>query len=71
MVVNLAWPRAEIYDLTGGSWWLQYSAVLFIGGTLAVGAAYHVASRRRHGCIVLTEVPTSHVDPPLPSAVVS
>ncbi|MFL6028170.1 MAG: APC family permease [Friedmanniella sp.] len=61
MVVNLAWPRAEIYDLTGDSWWLQYSAILFIGGALLVGAAYHSYSRRRHGCIVLTEVPTSHV----------
>jgi amino acid transporter len=71
MVVNLAWPRAEIYDLTGGSWWLQYSAILFIAGALLVGAAYHLSSRRRHGCIVLTEVPTSHVSTAAPAAVVS
>jgi hypothetical protein len=71
MVVNLAWPRAEIYDLTGGSWWLQYSAILFIVGVLVVGAAYHLYSRRRHGRIVLTEVPTSHVIASAPSAVIS
>jgi len=70
MVVNLAWPRSEIYDLTGESWWLQYSAILFIGSALLVGAAYHGYSRRRHGCIVLTEVPTSHVVVPAQPAVV-
>jgi amino acid transporter len=71
MVVNLAWPREEIYDLTGGSWWLRYSAVLFIAGALVVGATYHLYSRRRHGCIVLTEVPTSHIGPAPSAAVLS
>ena len=68
MVVNLAWPRAEIYDLTGESWWLQHSAVLFIAAALVVGAAYHLTSRRRHGCIVLREVATSQPVPvPVPA----
>jgi urea carboxylase system permease len=49
MVVNLAWPRAAVYDLTGGTWWLQWSALLFIGLTLAVGAAVHWRNRVRHG----------------------
>ncbi|NAZ84942.1 APC family permease [Kineococcus indalonis] len=49
MVVNLAWPRAEVYDLTGGTWWLRHSAVLFIAGTLAVGALVHRRNRVRHG----------------------
>ena len=49
MVVNLVWPRAAIYDLTGGTWWLQWSALLFIGLTLAVGAAVHWRNRVRHG----------------------
>ncbi|GAA4264508.1 APC family permease [Frondihabitans peucedani] len=48
MVVNLAWPRAAIYDLTGHSWWLQWSAPLFIGATLAVGAAYYATTHRSH-----------------------
>ncbi|QGF23136.1 APC family permease [Raineyella fluvialis] len=44
-VVNLAWPRAAVYDLTGGTWWLQWSAVLFIGLCLVVGVLVH---RRLH-----------------------
>ncbi len=62
MAVNLAWPRAEIYDLTGETWWLQWSAVLFIGLTLAVGGAYFL-SRKLHSGISLRHVPHSHVMP--------
>ncbi|HEV7184251.1 MAG TPA: amino acid permease [Leifsonia sp.] len=51
MIVNLAWPRSEIYDLTGHSWWLQWSALLFIGGTLLIGAAYYLATHRTHRII--------------------
>ncbi len=59
MVVNLAWPRAAIYDLTGHSWWLQWSALLFIGLTLLVGGVYYGITRRRHR--VLATVHTSAV----------
>jgi amino acid transporter len=60
MVVNLAWPRAAVYDLTGGTWWLQWSALLFIGLTLAVGAVVHWRNRARHGgAIVLGALHTS------------
>ena len=54
MVVNLAWPRAAVYDLTDGTWWLQYSALLFIAATLVVGFFVHRRNRVRHqGPIVL------------------
>lgn len=59
MAVNLVWPRPEIYDLTGETWWLQWSALLFIGVTLAVGGAYFLA-RRLHAEINLRHVPHSH-----------
>lgn len=59
MTVNLLWPRAAVYDLTGETWWLQWSALLFIGLSLAVGAAYFV-SRRLHLHINLRPVPHSH-----------
>ena len=49
MVINLAWPRSAIYDLTGDTWWLKWSALLFIGLTLLVGAAIHWRTRIRHG----------------------
>ncbi|WOP19429.1 APC family permease [Raineyella sp. LH-20] len=44
-VVNLAWPRGSVYDLTGHTWWLQWSAVLVIAACLAVGFFVH---RRLH-----------------------
>lgn len=61
MTVNLLWPRSIVYDLTGETWWLQWSALLFLGISLALGAAYFV-SRRLHLHIRLRHVPHSHAD---------
>lgn len=48
MTVNLAWPRAEVYDPTGGHWYFRWFAVLFVGASVTLGAAYRFkASRRR------------------------
>ena len=60
MAVNLLWPRSVIYDLTGHTWWLQWSALLFIGVCLFVGAAYFVYKHRVHGRIHLGHLPHSH-----------
>jgi urea carboxylase system permease len=49
MFVNLAWPRAAVYDVTGKTWWLQWSAALFIALTLVVGFAIHLRNRNRNG----------------------
>jgi urea carboxylase system permease len=57
MVVNLMWPRASVYDLTGHSWWLQWSALLFLGGTLAVGWIVHLRNEQRDGKISLSHLP--------------
>jgi urea carboxylase system permease len=45
-ILNLAWPRKSVYDLTGHTWWLQWSAVIFIAITLAVGFLVHLRLRR-------------------------
>ena len=37
LMVNIAWPRAEVYDPDGGNWVLQYFAILFVAATLIVG----------------------------------
>jgi urea carboxylase system permease len=62
MVVNLLWPRSEIYDLTGGTWWLKWSALLFIAATLAVGALIHWRNRVRHGGAIMLGVLDTSAD---------
>ncbi len=53
-IVNLAWPRKAVYDPTGHTWWLQWSAVLFIGLTLVVGVFVHQRLRRDATVIPVT-----------------
>jgi urea carboxylase system permease len=48
MVVNMAWPRAVVYDPAGGHWYLQWFAELFVLGVAALGAlAYLIRNRQR------------------------
>jgi hypothetical protein len=37
MVVNLAWPRPEVYDPSGGNGVLLFSAPLIVGAVLLLG----------------------------------
>ncbi|MFE0513723.1 amino acid permease [Streptomyces sp. NPDC058964] len=46
MTVNLAWPRAAVYDPAGGHWYFRWFTVLFLGATVALGAV-HRAHRAR------------------------
>lgn len=47
LCINIAWPRAEVYDPDGTSWFLHYFAIIFVAATLAVGyLAYRVVKRR-------------------------
>ncbi len=41
MVVNLAWPRTEIYTPAGGGWWMLWAAPLFVMLSLGVGATIY------------------------------
>lgn len=66
MAVNLIWPRPEIYDLTGHSWWLQYSALLFIGAVLLIGWGWSSWRHRTHGPLTLAEVPHTAPTPIAP-----
>jgi amino acid transporter len=48
MLVNIGWPRAEIYDLDGRGWYFQWSAPLSILMIVALGlVAYRFLPRRR------------------------
>jgi hypothetical protein len=47
LVINIGWPRREVYDPAGTSWFLQYFAVIFVAMTMIVGFfAYRVVKDR-------------------------
>jgi urea carboxylase system permease len=47
LVINIGWPRREVYDPAGTSWFLQYFAVIFVAMTMVVGYfAYRVVKDR-------------------------
>jgi urea carboxylase system permease len=45
MALNLAWPRAAVYNPTGGSWYLQWFGPLFLVGSVLIGAVVHLFYR--------------------------
>ncbi|WP_060885377.1 amino acid permease [Streptomyces caniscabiei] len=47
MTVNLAWPRADVYDPAGGHWWFQWFTVLFLLATVTAGLAHRLTHRHR------------------------
>jgi hypothetical protein len=50
MAINIAWPRAAVYDPVGGHWYLRWFPELFLAGVAVLGAAaYAVRSRQRAG----------------------
>ncbi len=66
VAVNIAWPRAAVYDALAGTkdssghvipghWYWQYIAVLFIGIVVVVGSIYYFAVYRRKPIEVLRE----------------
>jgi urea carboxylase system permease len=66
VAVNIAWPRAAVYDALAGTkdasghvipghWYWQYIAVLFIGIVVVVGSIYYFAVYSRKPIEVLRE----------------
>jgi hypothetical protein len=47
MMVNIAWPRREVYDPAGTSWVLQDLALLFVVALVLVGLVVHRLLRGR------------------------
>ncbi|MGH3931122.1 MAG: amino acid permease, partial [Pseudonocardiaceae bacterium] len=58
MMVNIAWPRQEVYDPAGTSWVLQYLALLFVAVLVVVGLVVH---RLLRGRLAATVVPADAV----------
>ncbi|MET8152917.1 amino acid permease [Actinoplanes sp. NPDC049668] len=47
MILNLGWPRQEVYDPAGTHWYLHYFSLLFVGGALLVGGLAYLRYRSR------------------------
>jgi amino acid transporter len=47
MTINLAWPRAEVYDPSGSGWWFQWFTLLFLLVTVGVGLLYRMTRGSR------------------------
>ncbi|HEX4700609.1 MAG TPA: amino acid permease [Pseudonocardiaceae bacterium] len=45
MAVNMAWPRAAVYDPTGTHWYLRYFAILLLAVVLVVGTFGYLRQR--------------------------
>jgi hypothetical protein len=74
VAVNIAWPRAAVYDSLAGTkdasghviashWYWQYIAVVFIGLVVVIGSIYYVAVYRRKPIEVLAEHRAGAADP--------
>ncbi|MFJ7088282.1 APC family permease [Streptomyces griseus] len=74
MSLNLAWPRAEVYNATGPQhWYLRWGAFLFIGVVALGGFAYYwFVQRHRTGVLAehrfeAQDDPTAPTTPPPPA----
>jgi urea carboxylase system permease len=57
MTVNMAWPRASVYDPAGGSWYLQWFSVLLLAGTAITGLCAFTYLRRANRIVALGAEP--------------
>lgn len=60
MTVNLAWPRAAVYDPAGGHWYFRWFTLLFLGVTLVAGAGYRSLRARATVAEAPEVVPASY-----------
>jgi urea carboxylase system permease len=61
VMVNLAWPRAQVYG--GDHWYYQWGAFVFVGVLGGVGAIYYLAVHRGRPATVLAEHRSDAVPP--------
>ncbi|MFJ1973752.1 amino acid permease [Streptomyces sp. NPDC087903] len=57
MTVNLAWPRAAVYDPAGGHWYFQWFTVLFLLVTVGAGGLWRLSVAQREKAAAAAPVP--------------
>ena len=56
MAINMAWPRASVYDAGNtGHWYLQYFSILLLAGTALVGGLTYLYLKRGNKLVAITE----------------
>ncbi len=68
VAINLAWPRAAIYNaLPPAHWYFRWSAELFVGAVVIIGCLYYFLVQVRKSPDVLEEHRADIVMPPAPA----
>jgi urea carboxylase system permease len=68
IAINLAWPRASVYNAVGAShWYFKWSAVLFIGAVVIIGTLYYFLVQVKKPTDVLAEHRADIPEPPIPA----
>ncbi|MFF3687109.1 APC family permease [Streptomyces sp. NPDC002187] len=68
MSLNLAWPRAEVYNATGDQhWYLRWGAFLFIGIVAVGGFAYYWFVQRHRTGVLAEHATRTAAEPTSPS----
>jgi urea carboxylase system permease len=57
MVINMGWPRAEVYDPAGGHWYLKYFALLFCTAAGVIGWVMYRAINASRATSTATAAP--------------
>ena len=64
MTLNMAWPRASVYDPAGNGWYLRWFSVLLLVGAALTGGLTYAYLRRANRIAPLTrELATATAQP--------
>jgi len=69
MVVNLAWPRSEVYDPAGQGWYLQYSAEIVLALVLMSGVFTFLLLRKNYFASIGHSPAAARTDRPIATVI--
>jgi urea carboxylase system permease len=68
VAINIAWPRASVYNAIGAPhWYFRWAAVLFIGAVVIIGTLYYFLVQVKKPTEVLAEHRADIPEPPIPA----
>ena len=68
VTINIAWPRASIYNSVGAQhWYWKWAAELFVGAVVIIGVIYYYTVQVKKSSEVLAEHRAEIPEPPIPA----